>query len=347
MASYLCKVRIGAVTIGEGDVPPLFLAPMEDVSDAAFRRLCREMGADAVVTEFISSEGLIRHIAKSWNKAQFGQAERPIGIQIFGHDENAMREAAQLIEAVQPDWLDINYGCPVSKVVCKGAGAGILRDIDRMAYLTRHIVEATSLPVTVKTRLGWDASSIRIVEVAHRLQAVGIAALAVHARTKADGYTGSARWEWIGRLKADPTITIPIIGNGDIFDAPTAYHLYHTYKPDALMIGRAAIGYPWIFREIKHYFRTGKLLPPPSLQERIATIRRHLTYGLQLLPQPPEKTVIELRKHYSGYFKGLPHGKQYRLQLMTARTPDELLRELDNIEKTYPRQPAPIEAPNF
>ena len=306
---------------------------MEDVSDAAFRRLCREMGADAVVTEFISSEALIRQVAKSWDKARFGEAERPIGIQIFGHDEHAMREAARLIEAVSPDWLDINYGCPVSKVVCKGAGAGILRDIDRMEYLTRQIVEATSLPVTVKTRLGWDASSIRIIEVAHRLQAVGIAALAVHARTRADGYTGSARWEWIGRLKADPTLTIPIIGNGDIFDAPTAYHLYHTYRPDALMIGRAAIGYPWIFQEIKYFFRTQQTLPPPSLPERLETIRLHLQYGLTMLPQPPEKTVIEMRKHYSGYFRGIPNGKSYRLQLMTARTPDELLSELDHIER--------------
>jgi len=306
---------------------------MEDVSDAAFRRLCREMGADAVVTEFISSEALIRQVAKSWNKTRFGEAERPIGIQIFGHDEQAMREAARLIETVSPDWLDINYGCPVSKVVCKGAGAGILRDIDRMEYLTRQIVEATSLPVTVKTRLGWDASSIRIIEVAHRLQAVGIAALAVHARTRADGYTGSARWEWIGHLKADPTLTIPIIGNGDIFDAPTAYHLYHTYRPDALMIGRAAIGYPWIFQEIKYFFRTQQTLPPPSLPERLETIRRHLQYGLTMLPQPPEKTVIEMRKHYSGYFRGIPNGKSYRLQLMTARTPDELLSELDHIER--------------
>ncbi len=318
---------------------------MEDVTDAAFRRLCRELGADAVVTEFISSEAIIRHVAKSWNKTRFGEAERPIGIQIFGHDENTMRDAARLIEKVSPDWIDINYGCPVSKVVCKGAGAGILRDIDRMEYLTRHIIKATSLPITIKTRLGWDDSSIRIIEVAHRHEALGIAALAVHARTKADGYTGSARWEWIGRLKADPTLTIPIIGNGDIFDAPTAYHLYHTYRPNALMIGRAAIGYPWIFREIKHYFRTGELLPPPSLQERLDTIHRHLSYGLQLLPQPPEKTVIELRKHYSGYFRGLPHGKQYRLRLMNARTPDELLRELDSIEKTSPRELVYPEAP--
>ncbi len=317
---------------------------MEDVTDTAFRRLCREMGADAVVTEFISSEAIIRQVAKSWDKARFGEAEHPIGIQIFGHDEHAMREAARLIEAVSPDWLDINYGCPVSKVVCKGAGAGILRDIDRMEYLTRQIVEATSLPVTVKTRLGWDASSIRIIEVAHRLQAVGIAALAVHARTKADGYTGSARWEWIGHLKACSTLTIPIIGNGDISDAPTAYHLYHTYRPNALMIGRAAIGYPWIFRDIKHFFRTQQILPPPSLPERLETIRRHLQYGLSMLPQSPGKTVIELRKHYSGYFRGLPYGKQYRLQLMTARTPDELLRELDYIEKNYPRELIPSDA---
>ncbi len=308
---------------------------MEDVSDAAFRRLCREMGADAVVTEFISSEGLIRSAQKSWHKAQIWDEERPVGIQIFGGDIEAMREAARLIEGVEPDWLDINYGCPVSKVVCKGAGAGILRDIDRMEALTRAIVEATSLPVTVKTRLGWDASSIRIVEVAHRLQAVGIQALAVHARTKADGYSGSARWEWIGRLKSDPEIRIPIIGNGDIDSAPKARQLYETYRPDALMIGRAAIGYPWIFREIKTYFVTGRVPPPPTLEERLEMIRKHLAYGLRLLPQSPEKTVIELRKHYGGYFRGLPHAKVMRLSLMEARTPHELLRALDALSKRY------------
>lgn len=326
-------LQIGKAKIGKPDEVPLFLAPMEDVSDAAFRRLCREMGADAVVTEFISSEALIRHIAKSWNKARFSPLERPLGIQIFGHDEVAMKEAAQLIEAVEPDWLEINYGCPVSKVVCKGAGAGILRDIDRMVHLTRTIVETTCLPVTVKTRLGWDESSIRIVEVAHRLQAVGIVALAVHARTKADGYQGQARWEWIGRLTSDPAIRIPIIGNGDITDPLTAHRLYQTYRPAALMIGRAAIGYPWIFREIKHYFCMGTLLPPPTLSERLAVLRRHLAYGLEMLPQPPEKTVIELRKHYSGYFRGLPNGKAMRLRLMEAKTPDALLKELDRLEK--------------
>lgn len=304
---------------------------MEDVSDAAFRRLCREMGADAVVTEFISSEGLIRQVQKSWQKARIWEEERPVGIQIFGGEVEPMREAAKLIEAVQPDWLDINYGCPVSKVVCKGAGAGILRDIDRMEYLTREIVRYTTLPVTVKTRLGWDASSIHIVEVAHRLQNVGIAALAVHARTRADGYAGSARWEWIAALKADPQIHIPIIGNGDIDSPQTAWHYYHTYKPDALMIGRASIGYPWIFREIKHYFLTGELLPPPSLEERIAMIKKHLTYALRLLPESPQKIVIELRKHYTGYFRGLPHAKLLRLSLMEARTPDELERALERL----------------
>lgn len=304
---------------------------MEDVSDAAFRRLCREMGADAVVTEFISSEGLIRQIQKSWQKARIWDEERPVGIQIFGGEAEPMREAARLIEAVQPDWLDINYGCPVSKVVCKGAGAGILRDIDRMEYLTREIVRHTTLPVTVKTRLGWDASSIRIVEVAHRLQNAGIAALAVHARTRADGYTGNARWEWISTLKADPSIRIPIIGNGDIDSPQTAWHYYHTHKPDALMIGRAAIGYPWIFREIKHYFLSGEILPPPSLEERIAMIERHLAYGLKLLPESPQKVVVELRKHYTGYFRGVPDGKRLRLSLMEARTPEELLQALKRL----------------
>ncbi|MCX8112521.1 MAG: tRNA dihydrouridine synthase DusB [Bacteroidia bacterium] len=309
-------------------MPPLFLAPMEDVSDAAFRRLCREMGADAVVTEFISSEGLIRQIEKSWQKARIWDEERPVAIQIFGGDISSMREAARLIERVRPDWLDINYGCPVSKVVCKGAGAGILRDIDRMEHLTREIVQSTALPVTVKTRLGWDASSIRIMEVAHRLQAVGIAALTVHARTRADGYAGDARWEWIGRLKSDPNLHIPIIGNGDIDSPQRAWEFYHAYRPDGMMIGRAAIGYPWIFREIKHYFLTGQLLPPPSLEERIAMIDKHLSYALRLLPESPQKVVIELRKHYAGYFKGLPYAKKLRLSLMEARTPDELRRSL-------------------
>jgi len=329
-ANIFASVRIGRVQ-WSGNLPPLFLAPMEDVSDAAFRRLCREMGADAVVTEFISSEGLIRQIDKSWNKARIWDEERPVGIQILGHDVDSMREAAHLIERVEPDWLDINYGCPVSKVVCKGAGAGILRDIDRMEYLTKAIVDYTRLPVTVKTRLGWDANSIRIVEVAHRLQAVGIAALAVHARTRADGYSGSARWEWIGILTSDPAIHIPIIGNGDIDSPQTAWHYYHTYKPHALMIGRAAIGYPWIFREIKHFFQTGELLPPPSLEERIAMIEKHLTYALRLLPESPQKVVVELRKHYTGYFKGLPHAKKLRLSLMEARTPDELLSALHRL----------------
>ncbi len=325
-------MRIGKVSWPAGPVPPLFLAPMEDVTDAAFRRLCREMGADATVTEFISSEGLIRHIQKSWAKAQFFDEERPLGIQIFGHELESMRQAARLIQSVQPDWLDINYGCPVSKVVCKGAGAGILRDVDRMELLTRAIVEEVDLPVTVKTRLGWDAQSIRIVEVAHRLQAAGIQALAVHARTRADGYAGSARWEWIGRLTQDPTLHLPIIGNGDLFTPEIAYQYYHTYRPHALMIGRAAIGYPWIFREIRHYFLTRTLLPPPSLEERIEMIRRHLEYGLKYLPhQPPEKTVVELRKHYSGYFRHLPHAKEMRLTLMEARTPAELHRALDKL----------------
>ncbi|MDW8133531.1 MAG: tRNA dihydrouridine synthase DusB [Bacteroidia bacterium] len=328
-------MRIGKVEWQGGTAPPLFLAPMEDVSDASFRRLCKEMGADAVVTEFISSEALIRQVEKSWQKAQIWEEERPIAIQIFGSELESMREAARLIEKVQPDWLDINYGCPVSKIVCKGAGAAILRDIPKMETLTRAIVESTSLPVTVKTRLGWDASSIRIIEVAHRLQAAGIQALAVHARTRADGYQGKVRWEWIGYLKQDPSIQIPIIGNGDIDSPQTAWELYHTYKPDALMIGRAAIGYPWIFREIKHFFETGKLLPPPSLEERIETLRKHLHYALHLLPQPPQKTLIELRKHYSGYFKGIPNGKSIRLSLMEAHTPTELEKCLDRIQKAY------------
>lgn len=336
-ANIFALVRIGKVE-WTGLVPPLFLAPMEDVSDAAFRRLCREMGADAVVTEFISSEALIRQVEKSWHKARIWDEERPVGIQIFGGEVEPMREAARLIEKVQPDWLDINYGCPVSKVVCKGAGAGILRDIDRMERLTREIVSHTHLPVTVKTRLGWDASSIRIIEVAHRLQAVGIAALAVHARTRADGYSGRARWEWISALKADPAIHIPIIGNGDIDSPQTAWHYYHTYKPDALMVGRAAIGYPWIFREIKHFFMTGTILPSPTLEERIAMIEKHLAYALRLLPDPPQKIVIELRKHYTGYFKGLPHAKKLRLSLMEARTPEELRRALNALPTLYQKE---------
>lgn len=308
---------------------------MEDVSDAAFRRLCREMGADAVVTEFISSEALIRGVEKSWWKAQVWDEERPVGIQIFGGEAESMREAARLIEKVNPDWVDINYGCPVTKVVCQGAGAGILRDIDRMEYLTSEVVKSTSLPVTVKTRLGWDASQIRILEVAERLQRVGIAALTVHARTRADGYSGEARWEWIGLLKAQSSIHIPIIGNGDIDSPQKAWTLYHLYKPDALMIGRAAIGYPWIFREIKHYFQTGQFLPPPSLEERIYAIEKHLRYALRLLPESPRGIVLTLRRHYAGYFRGLPSAKKLRLLLMEANTPDELHRLLERLPRIY------------
>ena len=312
-------VKIGNIEIGEY---PLLLAPMEDVSDPPFRILCKELGADLVFTEFISSEGLIRSAAKSVHKLDIYDAERPVGIQIFGSDIESMRLSARIVEAANPDILDINYGCPVSKVACKGAGAGILKDIDLMESMTREIVKSTHLPVTVKTRLGWDENSIRIVEVALRLQDAGIKALSIHARTRHQMYKGESDWSWIQKVKEHPDIEIPIFGNGDVDTPEKAHHNRITYGSDGIMIGRASIGNPWVFREIKHYFETGTHLAPPSLAERVEVCRRHLQMEVDWKGQT--LGMLEMRRHYTNYFKHIPNFKPLRMRLVTSENYQEL-----------------------
>lgn len=319
-------MRIGSLEIPDF---PLLLAPMEDVSDPPFRYLCKQNGADIMCTEFISSEGLIRNAIKSRKKLDIFEYERPIGIQIFGGDEEALSLAAKIVEATQPDFLDINFGCPVKKVVCRGAGAGVLKDIHLMEKLTRAVVKAVQIPVTVKTRLGWDENSINIVEVALRLQDAGIQALSIHARTRAQMYKGTARWEYIQQVKEHPSIQIPIFGNGDIDSPQKAKEYKEKYKVDGIMIGRASIGYPWIFREIKHYLNTGTLLPPPTLDERIQTC---LTHFLKSIEWKGEKLgVLEMRRHYANYFKGIPHFKSIRHELVTTTDIPTIMSILQSI----------------
>jgi len=301
---------------------PLLLAPMEDVSDPPFRALCKKYGADLMFSEFISSEGLIRDAIKSRKKLDIFDYERPIGIQIFGGDEEAMSMSAKIVEAVEPDLVDINFGCPVKKVVSKGAGAGVLKDIDLMVRLTKAVVRSTSLPVTVKTRIGWDFDSINIDEVAERLQEVGIKALSLHARTRSQMYKGKADWEHISRVKTNPNIEIPIFGNGDIDSPERAMEYRQKYTCDGIMIGRASIGNPWIFRNIKHFFSTGEIMPAPSLKERISATLEHARMSVEW---KGEKTgLLEMRRHYANYFKGLSNFKEIRTKLLHANTFDEL-----------------------
>ncbi len=312
---------------------PLLLAPMEDVSDPPFRKVCKANGADLMYTEFISSEGLIRDAIKSKVKLDIFDYERPIGIQIFGGDEEAMSLSAKIIEATGPDLLDINFGCPVKKVVCKGAGAGILKDIPKMVQLTKSVVNATHLPVTVKTRLGWDESSKNIEEVAERLQDIGIKALSIHGRTRMQMYKGEADWTLIAKVKNNPRIHIPIFGNGDIDTPQKALEYKNRYGVDGIMIGRAAIGYPWIFREIKHYLATGELLPPPNISERIEVCKNHVMASVAW--KGNGLGVLEMRRHYATYLKGLPNIKEFRMQLVTKNNLEEILEVLETIEKTY------------
>lgn len=321
--------------IGDIQLPefPLLLAPMEDVSDPPFRRVCKENGADLMYTEFISSEGLIRDAIKSKVKLDIFDYERPIGIQIFGGDEEAMSLAARIVEATGPDLLDINFGCPVKKVVCKGAGAAILKDVPKMVRLTKTVVDSTKLPVTVKTRLGWDEDSKNIEEVAERLQDVGIKALAIHGRTRVQMYKGEADWTLIAKVKNNPRIHIPIFGNGDIDSPQKALEYKNKYGVDGIMIGRAAIGYPWIFREIKHYIKTGELLPPPTIKERVDVCRKHLEMSIQWKGQ--KLGVLEMRRHYATYLKGLPGIKEYRIKLVTEENPATLIEILEEIEHNY------------
>jgi tRNA-dihydrouridine synthase B len=326
-------IRIGKTELGDF---PLLLAPMEDVSDPPFRALCKEQGCDMMYTEFISVEGLIRDAEKSVQKLDIYDSERPIGIQIFGAELDSMMRAAEIVEEARPEVLDINYGCPVKKVVNRMCGAGILQDIPRMVELTRAVVKATSLPVTVKTRLGWDADSIRIEEVAERLQDVGIQALSIHGRTRKQMYKGEADWTRIGRIKENPRIKIPIFGNGDIDSPKKAAEYRDRYGVDGIMIGRASIGYPWIFREIKHYFATGETLDPPGTPERVQAVERHLRRSLEWKGE--KLGVLEMRRHYANYFRGYPGIKSFRKGLVTEDDPNALFDILQAIADTYTGQ---------
>jgi nifR3 family TIM-barrel protein len=312
---------------------PLLLAPMEDVSDPPFRRLCKLHGADLMYSEFISSEGLIRDAMKSRMKLDIFDYERPVGIQIFGGDEEAMEMSSRIVDAVQPDLVDINFGCPVKKVVCKGAGAGVLKDVDLMVRLTKAVIKGTSLPVTVKTRLGWDENSINIDEVAERLQDVGVQALTVHARTRAQMYKGHSDWSHIARVKNNPRITMPIFGNGDIDSPEKALEYKNKYGLDGMMIGRAAIGYPWIFNEIKHYFKTGEHLAQPTMIDRVEAARNHLTWSMDWKGE--RVGIVEMRRHYTNYFKGIPNFKEHRLKLVTLESAEALFKTLDEIQDVY------------
>ena len=312
---------------------PLLLAPMEDVSDPPFRAVCKDNGADLMYTEFISSEGLIRDAIKSRQKLDIFDYERPVGIQIFGGDEDSLALAAKIVDVTNPDLLDINYGCPVKKVACKGAGAGVLKDVALMVRLTTAVVKATSLPVTVKTRLGWDEDTKNIEEVAERLQDCGIKALAIHGRTRSQMYKGEADWSLIAKVKNNPRIHIPIFGNGDIDSPQKAVEYKNRYGVDGVMIGRAAIGYPWIFREIKHYIKTGDILAPPTLEERVAVSKKHLRRSIEW--KGLVVGINEMRRHYANYLKGLPNIKEFRSRLVTVKTVEEVEAILDDIQVYY------------
>jgi nifR3 family TIM-barrel protein len=312
---------------------PLLLAPMEDVSDPPFRIVCKENGADLMYTEFISSEGLIRDAIKSRKKLDIFDYEKPIGIQIFGGDEDSLAMAAKIVDATNPDLLDINFGCPVKKVALKGAGAGVLKDVDLMVRLTEAVVKSTNLPVTVKTRLGWDDNTRNIEEVAERLQDVGIKALAIHGRTRCQMYKGNANWELIAKVKENPRMKIPIFGNGDIDSPEKAVEYKNKYGVDGIMIGRAAIGYPWIFDEIKHFVKTGTHLPPPTVEDRVAVCKKHLHKSYEW--KGPVVGIFEMRRHYANYLKGLPNIKEFRGKLVTLNTVAEIEAVLDDVVKNY------------
>jgi tRNA-dihydrouridine synthase B len=324
------SVKIGNIDLGEF---PLLLAPMEDVSDPPFRFVCKQNGVDMMYTEFISSEGLIRDAAKSRQKLDIFEYERPIGIQIFGSDIESMREATRIATVVNPDVIDINYGCPVKNVACRGAGASLLQDIDKMVKMTKAVVESTHLPVTVKTRLGWDDTTKNVCEVAERLQDIGIQALTIHGRTRAQMYKGSADWTLIREIKRNPRIQIPIFGNGDVDSVEKAANWKLEYEIDGIMIGRAAIGYPWIFREIKHFFATGEYLPGPTMQERVDVCKTHLDKSVIW---KGEKTgIFEMRRHYSNYFKGIPNFKEYRMKLVSLENIEHIHSVLEDISEQF------------
>jgi nifR3 family TIM-barrel protein len=323
-------VKIDDIEVGEF---PLLLAPMEDVSDPPFRALCKKHGADVMYTEFISSEGLIRDAVKSRQKLDIFEYERPIGIQIFGNDIAHMREAAEITEQANPDIIDINYGCPVKKVACKGAGAGILQDIPKMVSMTSEIVKAVNKPVTVKTRLGWDDNTKYIVEVAERLQDIGIKAISIHGRTRKQMYKGDADWTLIGEVKNNPRIHIPVFGNGDVNSGEKALEMKNRYGVDGIMIGRASIGYPWVFNEIKHFMATGKYLPAPDIHQRVDACKDHLRMSLEW--KGPTLGIVEMRRHYTNYFKGLPGIKEHRMVMVTTMVPEEIYAELEIVRNKF------------
>ena len=323
-------VKIGNIELGSF---PLLLAPMEDVSDPPFRALCKEQGADVMYTEFISSEGLIRDAAKSMMKLDIYEKERPIGIQIFGANLDSMLQAVDIVEKTNPDIIDINYGCPVKKVVCKGAGAGILKDIPKMVSLTKAIVERTKLPVTVKTRLGWDHDSIQIVDVAEQLQDVGAQAISIHGRTRAQMYKGDADWHPIAAVKNNQRMHIPVFGNGDVNTPERAAMMRNEFGLDGAMIGRASIGNPWFFAQVKHFFKTKEHLPPPTIKDRVEMARRHLQMAIDW--KGDKLGVFETRRHYTNYFKGIPHFKEYRLQMVTLDNASEVFEVFDQVASNF------------
>ena len=333
-------MKIGNVDLGGS---PLLLAPMEDVTDASFRILCREQGASAVYTEFIPSDGLIRDADKALAKMRTREDEAPVGIQIYGHIPESMVEAArmadraaQLVGGHGADFIDINFGCPVSKIAGRGAGSGMMREPDKMVAITKAVVEAVDKPVTVKTRLGWDDNSKIIVELAERLQDVGIQALTIHGRTRCQMYKGQADWTLIGAVKNNPRMHIPIIGNGDIDSPQKAKEAFDRWGVDAVMIGRATFGHPWIFKEIRHYLDTGELMQEPSVSEKVALAKRHLALSLDLKGEP--RGIFEMRRHLSCYFKGLPDFKETRMRMVTTLDMAELYSILDEIEERYAAQ---------
>ncbi len=324
------SVKIGNIDLGDF---PLLLAPMEDVSDPPFRFVCKQNGADMMYTEFISSEGLIRDAAKSRQKLDVFEYERPIGIQIFGSDIAHMREATEIATQAKPDLIDINYGCPVKNVACRGAGASLLQDIDKMVAMTAAVVKATHLPVTVKTRLGWDDNTKNVYEVAERLQDVGIKALTIHGRTRSQMYKGVADWTLIREIKRNPRIQIPIFGNGDVDSPEKAANWRLEYEVDGIMIGRAAIGYPWIFREIKHFFETGTYLEGPTLNERVDVCTTHLKKSIEW--KGPKTGIFEMRRHYANYFKGIPNFKEYRMKLVSLERVEDIEDVLYEIRNKF------------
>lgn len=322
--------KIGDIELGEF---PLLLAPMEDVSDPPFRALCKEQGADLVYTEFISSEGLIRDAAKSMIKLDIYEKERPVGIQIFGANLESMLRSVEIVEATGPDIIDINFGCPVKKVVSKGAGAGILKDIDLMVSLTEAMAKHTKIPITVKTRLGWDQDNIRIVEVAERLQDAGCKAISIHGRTRAQMYKGDADWLPIAEVKNNPRMQIPVFGNGDVNTPERAMLMRDKFGLDGAMIGRASIGYPWFFREVKHFFSTREYLSPPSMKERIDVARRHLQMAIDWKGE--RLGVFETRRHYTNYFRGIPDFKPFRTRMVSSDDAEDVFKTFDEVEKEY------------